>query len=168
MATYPQSFQYRDSKGQTAGVRMFINNAVFADAKTAAGTIENAISALTNAALQSAKGPDTEPVAASSYGTTAVYATVEDKAVMTFVSSVGSLHRYRIPAPKTAIFLTDGETVDPANGLVATFTAAMIGNASSRDGALLTAFLGGQRDRVPTQRRFNIYTKDPALTGPGE
>lgn len=168
MPTYPQSVTYRDDKGQTASVRMFVAAADEATALTDAQTIITAMNALTNAANDGARGAYTSSPTVHSYGANAEYETVEDKAQLSFQTSTGAIHRYQVPAPKTAIFLADGETVDPANGLVTTFAAAVVAAGASRDGAAISTFIGGIRVRRKFQRKFNIFTRNPALTGPGE
>lgn len=169
MATFPEAFTYRDDKGNTARVSYFVTDSTLALAATDMSNLAPLQLALTNAVLATAKGPYTTSPAAAGYGANADFEACEDKAVMTFVTSTGALHRYQIPAPKSAIFLADGETVDPANTDVAAYTAGVIANkVSSRDGALITAFIGGTRARRKLNRRLNIYTKNPQLTTPAE
>lgn len=167
MATFGQSFEYRDDKGQTSSVKMFILGDTQADAATVAGDIKTAMDALTNAASGGARGALTTSPAVNSYGANAEYERIETKAVLVFQTSTGALHRYRIPAPKSAIFMADGETVDPANGLVTAFVTAMLAGAASRDGVALASYIGGTLAFSPMQRRYNIFTKNPALSGPG-
>jgi hypothetical protein len=160
MPTYAESATYRDSKGQTSVVNFFVTAADEDTARPLANTIVTAMSALTNAAFDGAKGAYTSSPATHAYGATAEYETVEDKA--------GAIHRYMIPAPKAAIMSADRETVDPANGLVVTFVAAMVAAGASRDGVAIDSFVGGIRIRRRFKRKFTIFTKNPALTGPGE
>lgn len=168
MPTYPQSATYRDDKGQTATVRFFVTAADEAAALTSAQAIVTALSALTNAAFDGARGAYTSVPAAHAYGANATFESVEDKAMLTFQTEVGSMHRYQVPAPKEAIMLADGETVNPANGLVAAFAAALGAGGASRDGVAISDYIGGIRIRRRFQRRFNIFTLNPLLTGPGE
>lgn len=167
MPEYGQSFTFRDDKGQTAVVRMFLTAADAAAANTAGSDIASTIAPLSNAALQGSSGAYTSTPAANTYGANAEYERVEDKAVLTFQTAVGSIHRYKVPAPKVAIFLADGETVDPANALVIAFVADMLAAGASRDGVALSSFIGGTRDATRLKRKFNIFTRNPALTGPG-
>lgn len=168
MPTYAESATYRDSKGQTSVVNFFVTAADEDTARPLANTIVTAMSALTNAAFDGAKGAYTSSPATHAYGATAEYETVEDKALMTFQTNTGAIHRYMIPAPKAAIMSADRETVDPANGLVATFVAALVAAGASRDGVAIDSFVGGIRIRRRFKRKFTIFTKNPALTGPGE
>lgn len=165
---YGQSYTFSDSKGQVSTERMFIGAADDATAATDAHDILTALQALTNATLYNAKGAYNTAPGPHTYGTTAEYETIEDKAMMVFQTDTGAIHRYLVPAPKSAIFLTDKETVDPTNGLVTTYVTAMLAAAVSRDGTAMNAFIGGVRLRKKLQRRFNIFTKNPALSGPGE
>jgi hypothetical protein len=169
MAVYGETVTLRDDKGNIAQTRFFVSASTPALALTAATNVVNLITPLSNAALQNAKGAYTTSPTAQSYGTAAEFDTCEDKAVLTFITATGSIHRYQIPAPKVAIFLADKETVDPANSDIAAFTAAVISNqVCSRDSSLITAYIGGIRRRAKFNRRLNIFTKNPALTGPAE
>jgi hypothetical protein len=169
MPTYPETVSYRDAKGQTAKTSFFVVAATPAAALTAASTVVPLITALTNAALQNAKGAYTTSPTVNTYGTNAVYETIEDKAQLTFQTATGAIHRYQIPAPKAAIFLADDETVDPANTDVAALATAFVAEqVASRDGSLIASFIGGIRVRRKFQRKFNIFTRNPAETGPGE
>lgn len=174
MATFPQTITYRDDKGQTATMKMYVVNATAAGALTAATAIVNAMDDLTNAANNGARGAYTSPPSANSYGTDAQYESIEDKAVLTFRTATGSPHRYQVPAPIAALFRVDGETVkspdaggDAQEILMDILVDAMVGVVSSRDGNLLAAYIGGTRRRTKNQRKFNIYTLNPDLSGPG-
>lgn len=165
MATFPEAFTYRDDKGNIARVSVYVTDTTLALSATDMSNLSALITPITNAVLTNAKGPFTTSPAAVGYGANADYEACEDKAVLTFVTSTGALHRYQVPAPKAAIFLADGETVDAANTDVAALVAGVIANkVSSRDGALITAFIGGTRARRKLNRRLNIYTKNPQLT----
>lgn len=169
MATFPESFGFRDVKGQTARMSLFCTDTTAALALTDMTNVYNLLAALTFAAVGPAKGAYTTSPTTNAYGTASEYQNIEEKAVFTFQTATGALHRYQLPCPKAAIFLADKETIDPANTDVAAFTAAVIANkVSSRDGSLITAFVGGVLARRKMQRRFNIYTKNPQLTTPGE
>jgi len=149
-------------------VKFFVVAANAAAALTDAQAIVAALTALTNAAQQNAKGAFTSSPTANTYGTAATFQDVEDKAMLTYQTATGQNHRYQVPAPLAAIFLADAETVDSANGLVAALTAAMVGKGASADGVLISAYVGGIRIRKRLKRKFNIYTLNPAETGPGE
>jgi len=168
MPTYPQTVSYRDAKGQTSVMKFFVVAASAAVALTDAQAIVAALTALTNAAQGNAKGAYTTSPSTNVYGTNATYETVEDKAMLTYQTSTGQNHRYMVPAPLAAIFLADSETVDPSNGLVTALSAAMVGKAASGDGVLIASYVGGIRIRRKLKRKYNIYTLNPAETGPGE
>lgn len=160
---------YRDAKGNTARVSFFVaNTGTTATQFTAANTVNAAIDALTNAVVQSAIGPATGPRQEVVYGTNATYAGVEDKAIFTFQTSTGDIHRFQIPAPLASIFLADGETVDPTNTAVVAFVSAVVANCVSQNGEAITFGAFGTRIRRKMRRKLTIFIKDPALTGPGE
>jgi hypothetical protein len=175
MATYPQTYSFRDAKGQTSTMRMWIVNATDAGAKTAGVAVRTALDALTNAAPGPASGADSTAPAPNAYGTSAQYANIEDKALLTFQTATGAIHRYQLPAPIVGAFEADQETVKVPNGagdaqqiLLQNLVTAMVGNVSSRDASLLASFIGGIYIRRRFKRKFNIFTKDPDLDGPGE
>lgn len=176
-----ESGSFRDAKGNVARVTFqLIDLGTAATNFTSAINIRNATDALSNAADAGWHGPYTSNDAGTTFGTAATYEDVEDKAVMVFATAAGGIHRYSIPAPLSAIFLADAETVDQTNSLVKVFVANVLaatfnsqaptagsGGAGTREGTILTAFLGGYRARRKLKRKFTIYTRNPALTGPG-
>lgn len=177
-----ETVSYRDARGQLGRTSFFLDSRNTPIEGYTAQFIANDISALSNAAFQSAKGPWTSDAAAVVYGTTEEFPDVEDKAILTFSTATGALHKISVPAPVSTMFYVDGETVDiedPAvQQLVAdvTFTTYMgtpptTGVAYalvSRDGNPLTMFIGGQRVRRRFQRKLTIYTKDPTESEPDE
>jgi len=175
MATYGQSVTYRDSKGQTATMRFFVANATDAGAKTAAQAVIAAINPLTNCAEGSALGAFTRAPVPNDFGTTDNYKTVEMKAQVTFQTNTGALHRYMIPAPIEDLFEADGETVktpdaggDAQQILLQNLVDAVVGDVCSRDGVVMNSYVGGIFVAKHLKRRFNIFTRNPQLTGPGE
>jgi hypothetical protein len=168
MSQFKERVTWRDAKGNTATNIFYVTAASLTAANTAATAVITAMTALTNAHLQSQIGPSTSTPTEVIYGTSSSYATVEDKATFTFQTATGSIHRFRIPAPKSTIFLADGETVDAANTDVTAFTSAVIANCASSSNEAL-AFGGfGVRQRVKIRRKLTIFTKNPTLTGPDE
>jgi hypothetical protein len=169
--TYPASITFRDDKGQTSSMKFNMSTdetndlAALALGQTA---IVEAVTDLTNAAIQGGSGPGPAPVGPVTYGANAEYESIETKLRMTFTTQNGSYHSYEIPAPKVAVFMADGETVNRTHGDVATFIAVMTnGLVTSKDGAPVLYFQGGFLVRRKIQRKFNVNTLSPALTGPG-
>jgi len=182
MNTLRYALTLRDAKGWTGRTSVWItydpaDPANFEDVSTVAATLRNAIEGLSNGAFAgdgAASGDNSAiPVA---YGTNAEYPAAWQHAVMTFQDSNGSIHRYRIPAPKLAIFDTDGVTVlnDGTQAAVVAFVNAMknaSGTAfvSSRSGKALTNFIGGILAQGKQPRRFNAFIKSSHLVqGEGE
>lgn len=166
----PERVTYRDAKGNTARVSFFVaNTGTLTSQSAAASAVITAMDPLTNAARQSNTGPATEGAQEVVYGTNANYGSVEDKAVFVFQSATGAIHRFQIPAPVAAIFLPDGETIDPGNALVGAFATAVTANATSRAGDPITFGSGlGTRIRRKMHRRLTIFVKDPSLNEPAE
>ena len=156
---------FRDAKGNTSRVRVLIGAATDAALQTAFNTIQGHVQAITNANEYDVNNGNLS--AHRTYGTSAEYNTVEDKAVLTFVSQQGTLHRYQFPAPKAAIFDADQETVNAAQtdvaAVITDFQTSVYGLPA--DTAPLT-YVGGQRIRRRMHRRVTIFDKDPTLTGP--
>lgn len=163
-----ETLTWRDSKGFTATSSFYVGGATVANEATAAEAIATAMAAITNAHLQIAKGPYGFSPTEVIYGTNAAFPTVEDKAIFTFQTSTGGIHRYQVPCPLGSIFLADGETVDATNTLVTAFTSAITSNALTASGEGVTFGGFGTRIRRKQRRRANIFTKDPTLTGPEE
>ncbi len=137
-------FSFRDFTGQVESTSMFVSTAVLA-------TLATDLAALSNAAQNQRRGPSTTADTGAA-GANATYPNVEDKAVLVFKGAGGSTHRYSVPAPKAAIFLTDGETVDPANGLVMAVVADILADAVDAGGAALVSFSRGFRRRRLSKR----------------
>jgi hypothetical protein len=167
MATSRQFYSFRDSKNQVATVGFYVSGAAIGDQNSAASAIQLALIPLTNAHLDGGTGPSPVPPAAPVAGANAVYANVEDKARFVFDTATGQVHKLSIPAPKASIFQADAETIDYANADVAAFVAAYTAGAVTRDGVRITESIGGGRIRSRTRRRFNVRTRNPALTGQG-
>lgn len=174
LGVYRQTFVYRDAKGETSTLRFYIDEGGTGDADAVqvfAVSLRNAISALTNAALQSANGVLTEYGVAQygSHSTGGAYEAIEEKAVMSFQDNSGQLHRWQIPAPLIALFLADKVTIDPTNSLVTTFNnlitqAAPAVHVVSRQDIGMANFMGGLFAARKLHRRLNIYTLTPPLT----
>lgn len=169
----------RDARGQVGkmgGFYLYNNDTGVhrGGAAAQADAIATALSAMTNGAVVTRSGLISDKFNPQQYGTNAEYPNVEDKAVLTFMSASFQLVRISIPAPLLAIFLADGETVDPSNGLLATLKTALFANdaggggACSDAGSFLIAFVAGTRTRRRFQRKLTIWQKDAPLTSPEE
>lgn len=116
------------------------------------------------------------------FNSTGDYKAVEDKAVFVFQDAAGVVHRYQVPCPLSSIFLADQQTIDVSQAVVKQFLADVLNqtvggtapNAATLHAIVsagsfpLTAFVGGYRGMRKPQRKFNIFTLNPALNGPGE
>jgi hypothetical protein len=164
-----ETTQWRDSKGNLAAVRWYVDSTLSdSAAHSAASAVIDALTAITNAAFQSGSGPATSVAGPVVYGTTAQFASVEDKAVFTFSGADGQFHRYQIPAPKIAIFEVDQETVDADQTDAAAFITAALANIKTASGAGLSSFRGGIRQRRKLHRKLTINTLVPELDEPAE
>jgi len=169
-----ESTNWVDAKGHYAHIRFYASLDSNNDGSALLSAFVTETEAITNAVYNGGLGVGNGIQIPGTYGVQADYGSAEDKALFTFVDSGGNIHRYQVPAPKAAIFYADGETVNPANGLVAAWVNVMTNFAanayfiSSRDGEPLSTFVGGIRLRRRMQRRLNIFIKNPAETGPAE
>jgi hypothetical protein len=159
------SYVFRDAKGQTAKLRTIIGDTTLAAVTTDQVSLKALLVAVSNATVRLVS----QDHPSVSYGAASVYQDVEDKAQLVFTDTLGYMHRYQIPAPKAAGFDTDGETVLASEtnmaALITALTTYTYGRTS--DTAPLV-YIGGIRIRRRFQRKFNIITKNPAETGPGE
>lgn len=164
-----QTYTWRDARGHTSVTKLYVeNDSVPANERTRGLTLGTDLQGLSNAFIERTHGPYTSPAGPVAYGTQADFGSIEDKAVLTFEDTGGGLHRIKIPAPLASIFLADGETVDNSNTAVALFITDMIALARTRDGVAFIAMPAGIRTRVKTRRKVNIWTLNPAETGPDE
>jgi hypothetical protein len=165
------TYTFRDAKGQVGQMRVYQGGADANAINTSiSANMVIHLQALSNGHVTCRNFADTQD---HTYGTTADYKDVEDKLQLTFADENGGLHRFRLPAPKLtsaggAVFLADGETPDVANAQVAALLTDMQANAYANAQATVPmVFIGGYRYRARTIRRFNVFTKNPQLTGPG-
>jgi hypothetical protein len=77
----------------------------------------------------------------------ATYSTVRVTAQLNFASATGSLGRLWLPSPKSDIFLSDGDTVDPS--AITDITSAAIGHLICGDGTVAATFTGGTLIKTP-------------------
>lgn len=160
------TYSFRDARGYIARMKVIIgdatNSAVVVDANTLVGHLRAASNAFAEI--------NTDTFKPLTYGTAATFENVEDKAVLTFRSTdTGRLSRFSLPAPKSAVFLADQMTVDTSNALISAvindFTTFVYANDQA---TAPLAFVGGLRTRRRNQRKINIFTLNPAGTGPAE
>lgn len=178
--TIPVTFSFRDAKGWIGRMRTFIsgngstNTASDYDSKAA--TLLGALQALTNCATQA--GPiTTTGLVTLSYGTNAEYPAEWMKAVMQFSTDSGQISRFKVPAPKIALFDTDGITIlnDGTQAAIVAYVNA-VKNAdasgtyvSNQAGFAFTHFEGGILRIGKQPRRFNERIKSSHLVaGEGE
>lgn len=173
---YPQSYTYRDAKGQVATFRHYINAvgstgaSPIDDALLVAQAVVTALDATTNAALQAGHGPFGE-VGVVQYGANGVqWQEVISKGKMVMQDAKGSLHNYLIPAPKIAMFEADQQTLNPGNGLLAALVGALTTPINgvfvcAKDGTQITNYMGGYWVGKKIHRRLNVFILTPALTG---
>jgi len=153
--------RFRDAKGNTAKMTVKIGDADHATTVADLNTLVGHLAAASNAHVQS--GLDTTNN--FTYGTNAEFPNVEDKAVLTFKDASGGLHRFAIPAPKLAIFDTDGETIKPSVTAIAnviTDFQTFVYASNTATSALV--YVGGFRQRRKLHRKITIFTLDPTLT----
>lgn len=157
-----QSATLRDCRGYTSVLKFVGTNDNLTDLAGSCQDQVNDFAALSNAALVTAHGPySLEPSFVPSYGAQADYRDVEDGLILTWGCVDGQLVRVRIPAPKTAIFLADGRTLNQANALVVTaLSHALTGGvggiaviASIRTHSPIQTFINGFRKRNRNDRR---------------
>jgi len=135
----------------------------------------NAVGGLTNAAFAGATGyPVTPPTL--TYGDNAEYPAEWMKAWMQWSTDVGTITRFKIPAPEIDLFDTDGVTIlnDGTQAQVVAYVAAIkaVVNGvyfSTASGLAYTHFEGGLLKLGSQPRRFNERIKSSHLVqGEGE
>jgi hypothetical protein len=107
--------------------------------------VQAALAAISYAVPQRVwEGPTSFPAGTAVPGT---YQNVADYAQLVYQDAGGDLVYITLPACAAAIFLADGETVDPANAAIAALNAAVIGTVLTAAGGVVTAYVGGFRRR---------------------
>jgi len=179
--TLLQTYSFRDAKGFIGRTRYFITgddaSGTFSDdVQTVLDTLGPAVIAMTNAALSSANGPQIVTRQSLSYGANSEYPAEFMKAIFTFTTDSASISRFSIPAPKLAIFDTDGVTVlnDGTQALVVAYVAAVKTAVntvfvSTLSGLPFTHFVGGKFKGGRQTFRHNQFIKSSHLVaGEGE
>lgn len=104
------------------------------------GSIETALGNHSNAGVVECwEGVDEFPTALTSVST---YPTVRATAVLTFRDATGSIAKLFLPAPSSAIFMSDGVTVDPSQ--ISDIISSAVGNLISGAGNTVISFVGGE------------------------
>ena len=183
MAIVTQRFttSWRDAKGFIGKTLNYVtgdntSDTYEDDVRTVVVTLADAILNLTNAAYQGDSGLTFNDQQDLAYGTNATYTAEWMKAVFTFTTAEGTIHRFKIPAPELDIFEADGVTVknDGTQADVVAYINAMKTAVngvfiSSKAGEPFDHFVGGILKFGQQPRRFNQFIKSATLVaGEGE
>lgn len=167
MAIFPQSYSYRDLKGKTAWIRIWIGAGNQANAIVQAQNIGTALNAISNAAFQNARGGWTSSPTVPSYGGSGQYADCDDRLDMIWATNAGGQFHLTIPAPIVGAFLPDAETMSFTGTSVGNLiTVIQANNLRTRDDNHILTCLGGSYKRRNLHRRFGLFLKNPQLTTP--
>lgn len=120
-----------------AGTGLTINRI---QTSTGAGSIQSALIGHSNADFNSWWEGDLH-VNSSPVVSAAAYPQLSPPCILNFLCADGTIATLRLPAPKLAIFLADGTTVDATK--IADVIAAAVGNLLSPSQSLAVSFLGG-------------------------
>jgi hypothetical protein len=190
-----QSLTLRDARGHTGRVRFFYTFAntpasSVLDAYTAVVGILAAIEAISNGAAVQIGGIASTVLNPQQYGTVTPFSTAETKLRLTYLvqslpggggtlAPVYSTTHLDIPIPSDTVLLADGETVDPANGLITALSSAL-STADAAGGRFctsrglvvvgggLTPLIGGVLVRRRFQRKLTIWDRSANLDEPEE
>ncbi|HEX4504053.1 MAG TPA: hypothetical protein VH187_23285, partial [Scandinavium sp.] len=162
------SYSWRDAKGFIGVTRYHVtadNSDIgyLTDLNAKVQELKNAIGGLTNAAFAgSSLGVFFTTGPTLAYGDNLEYPAEWMKAVMQFSTDVGSISRFKIPAPEIDLFDTDGVTIlnDGTQAQVVAYVNAVknvTGTAyiSTAGGLAYTHFEGGLLRFGSQPRRFN-------------
>jgi hypothetical protein len=178
MAAHPRrsTLTFRDVRGFTARLSFYTYQEYGPTLFTEVAALVVAIQDITYAALVSAGGPATIPVAAGDYGYANNYISVQDKARLTWECANGTILQTDVPAPRADtggpggvdIFLPDKETVNPAQTEMAILiAAASSSHLCTAGGQLVTRFVAGRLVRSGRPQRIGSKQLNPSLSGPG-
>lgn len=178
----PVSLGFRDAKGWIGRTRfhMTIDDTVASpsgDAQAVVTAMINAIGGLTNAVFVGGAGFNIQSPPTLTYGDNLEYPAEWMKAVMTFSTDLGTVSRFKIPAPEIDLFDTDGVTIlnDGTQAQVVAYVNAVkgvhgtSGYVSTNGGLPYTHFVGGILRLGRQPKRFNEFIKSSHLVaGEGE
>jgi hypothetical protein len=165
---WPTTLTFRDSMGLTGRSTYFTLAPDAATARTQAIAIGGHLNTLSVAHLQAGIGAWSLQPILTVDGAQADYEPIEQRLVLVFNDANGGIISIEVPAPTASVFTSAGDIVDTSSLAITTAAADMITNQlCGRGGNVAVSFLGGRRTGRPPRRKFNIFTTDPAETGPG-
>jgi hypothetical protein len=177
-----QSHKFRDAKGFTWTMKYHIRY----DDTSAASVFNGVQVGIAVEAALNGTGPGTLPLSngvrqgstglyshtvALAYGTAAQYLNAEDKLMVAFYDSGGSLHRFGIGAPVVAAFLADQETGKGSqlvDFVAAMTTAVTLAYACTPNGLAFSTAVGSLLVRRRQRRKYTLVSKSANLDEPGE
>jgi hypothetical protein len=158
---------FRDFRGFTGRTTGVIQAASGTAMITAADALANAWVGMSNAVEVSRSGLDSGQVNPNSYGSNSEYADIGQKARLIFADTSGQLHSMSVPAPKAAVFLSDGVTVDKTQtNVAAIITLAAAGTILFGKQGLSGVYVNGFFQDRRRKRLISSRTLNPAGTGP--
>lgn len=105
------------------------------------GGVQAALRGHSNADVQQqVEGPVVDYAPAPVAGT---YPSVRDQATLIFAAADGTQTQVILPAPKAAVFMADGQTVDPS--VINDIIVAVVAAVQTASGAAVTNYVGGVR-----------------------
>jgi hypothetical protein len=169
----PFTVNWRDAKGWVGHTRIHIalddTVGTEGDVNTQAANYIAAVGGLTNCAYQGSSLRIATPPGLT-YGDNAEYPAEWMKAVMQWSTDLGTITRFKIPAPEIDLFDSDGITIlnDGTQAQVVAYVAAikLVVNGcyfSTASGLAYTHFEGGQLKLGKQPRRFNERIKSSHL-----
>lgn len=160
---------FRDSRMFVGHTRFYIKADSDEEAHDNAYGMANALQLLTDGAWTSATGPFTTPADAPSIGSDAIYRNIETVIRLTWITADGVAIGVDVPAPATALFLDDQESMSLLNPDLADAAAAGITyKLATRGGQLAVSFVGATRIMRGFRSTQSIRTLDPGETNPSE
>lgn len=154
MGFFLQSYTYRDRRGKAGWVRVHFQTG--GNPEEAAGlSLRQGLNQITDAAFNSSLGPYFNPKGPPIFASAGNSFDIDDKARFLFADASGMVTAIDVPMPKLTVFLADRETVNPADGGVATFiTRVRTAQVSNRNANRCPTFISGYRWRYrPIPRR---------------
>ena len=148
MAGSTVKINFSDVTGEGATMGLHFDTIV--DPTSLSGLI-TALDGVTIAAINGLKVVAQDHTADGDDAEAGPYDTSQDKAAFNFLNSGGGPVTIEIPAPLDDIFLTDGETIDPANTDVLAFLAQVAASVRDPNGGALT-FVGGRRVKTYSKK----------------
>lgn len=164
-----ETLSWRDSRGFIGHSRYYVGGVSDGERSANAQAIANLLANLSNAHLESAKGPWTATVAAPAYGASVEYNNIEAVLHLAWRTAEGVAVTTELPCPISGAFVSDQETLSILNpDVAALMSGGVTYKISTRGGLAAAGWTGGTRLMRGFRSVETGRSLDPAQNSPSE